>query len=118
MAGLNRAMILTTLMTLAGAMASDPAWADQGKERKFAPPGLQDKGFVPPGVAKKWVKGDIIPATVAIVPFHDWASLSLAPPPPGAFYGYVDNDLLLIANATHKVLDSVIAVDAAVNTVK
>jgi len=117
MASLNRAAILTTLMTLASTMSVHEVQADPHKGKKTTAPGLEKHGFVPPGQAKKWARGMVIPPTMAIVPFHEWASLNLAPPPRGAFYGYVDRDLLLITNAGHEVLDAVVAVDAALNAV-
>lgn len=62
-------------------------------------------------------RGYVIPEYVRIHPVQYWDVPALPPPPRGAFYGYVDNDLLLISNATHAVLDALVAVNAASNGV-
>ncbi|MFN9938692.1 MAG: hypothetical protein ACK56I_04380, partial [bacterium] len=94
---MNRAAIITALMTFAGTMTSHSVQADSGKQKGMTPPGLEKHHFMSPGQTKKWKKGAFVPADMAIIPCAEWDSLHLAPPPRGAFYGYVDQDLLLIA---------------------
>ena len=82
------------------------------------PPGLAKKnnGCLPPGQAKKrYSIGQPIPDGIHIDIVPDDLRKWIGPPPHGHYYGYVDGDLLLVANATHRVVDAIVAIDAAAN---
>ena len=72
---------------------------------KHCPPGLAKKGdCLPPGQAKKrYQVGTALAPDVRYAPVN-WQGRH-APPPPGAVYGTVDGDLLLIAEGTRKVIE-------------
>jgi Ni/Co efflux regulator RcnB len=78
------------------------------------PPGLAKKhhGCVPPGRfnEKHYVVGQIIGYDYAPVPAM--LARRLGPPPAGTFYAQVDSDVLLISEATKKVLDAVTLLSA------
>jgi hypothetical protein len=81
---------------------------------KHCPPGLANKGCVPPGLAKKgYTIGQPLPAGTRVVYVPEDQRDRFPRPPEGHIYGYVDGDLLLIAEATKRVVDAVVAVDAA-----
>lgn len=76
-----------------------PAWAWDSYEYTPPPPyGLVYERC-------RWKRGGYVPGHVAVMPVYGWQEMYLAPPPPGAYYGYVDNDLLLISQATSQILD-------------
>lgn len=80
---------------------------------KTCPPGLAKKNndCLPPGQAKKRYQiGQPIPGGVRLVPVP---AGNLPTPQAGQIYVEVDGDLLLIAEATRKVLEAIILVDAA-----
>ena len=80
---------------------------------KSCPPGLAKKnnGCLPPGQAKKrYQVGQPLPSGVTFVPVTVG---SLPDPRPGEIYVEVDGDLLLMVEATRKVLEAFVAVDAA-----
>lgn len=80
--------------------------------RTNCPPGLAKKNnnCLPPGQAKKYRIGGNAPSDYQDVPAELLHRLS--PPPAGAFYAMVDKDVLLIAEAGHKVLDAVTLLSA------
>ena len=80
------------------------AWGDGG----FCPPGLAKKGCIPPGQRKKYSVGYRLPDDVYYRTVYDFERYDLVPPPQGHFYGYVDEDILLIRAATRFVVDAVI----------
>ena len=104
------ALTLPVILAVAGLAMSGTANAGGPKN---CPPGLAKKnnGCLPPGQAKKrYQVGQPVPADVEIVfvPRGD-----LPEPREGYVYGRVDGDLLLIAEATRRVIEAVVAVDAA-----
>lgn len=80
---------------------------------KNCPPGLAKKhnGCLPPGQAKKYRVGHVLPETVEI---HELPQELLARlvPVPGCRYVQVDQDVLLIGEATKKVVDAVTLLSA------
>jgi Ni/Co efflux regulator RcnB len=77
-------------------------------QKGHCPPGLlkKDNGCLPPGHAKKWEKGRLLPREVI---FHDLPSTilgQLGEPPPKHRFVRVARDILLISTGTGKVLDS------------
>ncbi len=64
------------------------------------PPGLAKKGCIPPGQAKKWQVGQVLPYGIP----YTVISYRRAPPA-GAQYVRIDQDVLLIAAATGRILD-------------
>lgn len=85
--------------------------------RRNCPPGLAKKhnGCLPPGLAKKYRVGDALPPGLDIraVP-RDLLDL-LGTAPRGHQYVQVDNDILLIAEASRKVIDAVTLFSAVGN---
>lgn len=94
---------------------------DYYRRHPDCPPGLAKKnnGCLPPGLAKKRYQiGAALPYELrGRRPPRDLYH-ALPPPPAGHVYGYVDGDVLLVAEATHRVVDAIVAVDAAVNAPK
>lgn len=76
--------------------------------RGHCPPGLKKKhnGCMPPGQAKHWSRGQPLPRDVVYYPLPPAVVVNLGPPPPGAQYVRVANDVLLIAIGTGMVLDA------------
>ncbi|WP_416898832.1 MAG: hypothetical protein ACMVY4_03620 [Minwuia sp.] len=114
-----RNTIAATLAVLAIGGISAGSSAD-AKGPGGCPPGLAKKnnGCLPPGIAKKRYQiGQPVPDDVIIryIPRDDYRHYP--PVEDGYVYGRVDGDLLLIAEATRRVVDAVIAVDAATNAV-
>ncbi|HYC63632.1 MAG TPA: hypothetical protein VEC14_02785 [Reyranellaceae bacterium] len=75
------------------------------------PPGQAKKGKcepgesrVPPGQAKKWAKGQPLPAYVHYVPYR-WSN----PAPMGYEYIQVDDDVLLMEQATRVIVNLVMS---------
>ncbi|MDA5193497.1 DUF1236 domain-containing protein [Govanella unica] len=64
---------------------------------------------------QRYVVGKPLPRTVVIQPMPPVLMRQLPPAPRGYGYRYVDGDVLLIADATHRVVDAVFAVNAAMN---
>lgn len=94
---------------------------DYYRSGKHCPPGLAKKrnGCLPPGHAKKrYHIGKELPRHVRAERLPRYLRDRLPPPPAGYVYGYVDNDVLLIAEATHRVVDAVVAVNAAMNALR
>jgi hypothetical protein len=73
------------------------------------PPGLAKKnnGCLPPGIAKKYIIGQQLPESVI--------TNSLYPPGYGQKYVQVDKDVLLIEQASRKVIDAVTLLSAVGN---
>ncbi len=77
----------------------------------FCPPGLRDKGCVPPGLQKKFHRGDRIP---------DWRSYDrlrhreygLPYPGPDRHYIRIGSDAYLIAEGTQRVIEAINLFDA------
>ena len=73
------------------------------------PPGLADKGCMPPGQAKKYQIGS--PLFDGYLRLSDWKRFDLVPPPRGHFYARVDRDIILMAEATQNVIEIVHIID-------
>lgn len=73
------------------------------------PPGLAKKhnGCLPPGQAKKWVRGQPLPSTVVWYPVPNEVVVQIGLPPRGYKYVRVANDILLIAVGTSLVVDAI-----------
>lgn len=83
--------------------------------RSNCPPGLAKKnnGCLPPGQAKKrYSIGGILPDDVVWVPVSLELRRHLSPLPRGYQYVQVDKDVLLIAEASKKVIDAVTLLSA------
>lgn len=83
--------------------------------RRHCPPGLAKKnnGCLPPGQAKKnYIIGYPLPRDVIYVPVGDDLLRHLHPVPRGYQYVRVDKDVLLIAEASKKVIDAVTLLSA------
>lgn len=82
--------------------------------RRHCPPGLAKKrnGCLPPGIAKKYGVGDRLPDDVVWYPLPDDLRRILKPAPAGYQYVQVDKDVLLIGEATKKVVDAVTLLSA------
>lgn len=80
--------------------------------RGHCPPGLAKKhnGCMPPGQAKKYTIGGMLPHGHGPVP----AGLMqiLGPPPSGAYYAMVDRDVVLVSEASKKIIDAVTLLSA------
>jgi hypothetical protein len=89
----------------------------EGAYVKRCPPGLAKKhnGCMPPGQAKKWSVGHVIPTDVVYYMPPRNVLLLLPEPPLHARYVMVDRDILLISEATKKVLDAVVLFSAVGN---
>ena len=73
------------------------------------PPGLAKKGngCLPPGQAKKWQRGQALPAGVVTYPVPRELQRRLGPPPAGHEFVRVASDILLIAVGTGMVIDAI-----------
>lgn len=82
--------------------------------RRHCPPGLAKKnnGCLPPGQAKKYVVGSVLPSDVIVLPLPDGLLKLLNPTPRGYQYVQVDKDVLLISEAGKKVIDAVTLLSA------
>ena len=83
---------------------------------KKCPPGLAKKqnGCVPPGHAK-YVIGKTLPRDVVYQPVPRYVLEQLGPVPAGYSYVRVDQDVLLIAEASKKIIDAVTLLSAVKN---
>lgn len=72
----------------------------------FVPPGLAKKGGLPPGQARKWQRGRVLPAGVVYYALPRSLELVLGPPPAGHRYVRVATDILLLAIGTGLVVDA------------
>lgn len=82
--------------------------------RRNCPPGLAKKNppCIPPGQVKKWRKGYALPDDVVFFPVTGDLRANLSPLPRGYSYVHVDKDVLLIAEASKKVIDAVTLLSA------
>ena len=83
--------------------------------RYHCPPGLAKKhnGCLPPGQAKKRYRiGERLPDDIVLVPVPVVLRERLAPVPAGYEYVQVDKDVLLISEASKKVIDAVTLLSA------
>lgn len=80
--------------------------------RPHCPPGLAKKhnGCLPPGQAKRYEIGGHLPHGHRPIP--DTLLVRMGPPPHGTFYAMVDQDVLLVTEATKKILDAVTLLSA------
>lgn len=85
--------------------------------RRNCPPGLAKKNppCIPPGKAKKWRTGYPLPDDVVFFPVTGDLLAHLSPLPRGYRYVQVDKDVLLIAEASKKVIDAVTLLSAVGN---
>lgn len=85
--------------------------------RRHCPPGLAKKnnGCQPPGQAKKYRVGYPLPDDVIYVPVPRDLLVHLSPVPAGYQYVKVDKDVLLISEASKKVIDAVTLLSAVGN---
>ena len=76
---------------------------------KRCPPGLAKKnnGCQPPGQAKKWAVGRVLPRDVIYYPVAPAVLVQLGPPPAGHQFVRVASDILLIAIGTGLVIDAI-----------
>lgn len=74
------------------------------------PPGLAKKnnGCMPPGHAKKWQIGQVLPRQVIYYEVPAPLVVRFGPPPSGHRYVRVDGDILLIAIATGLIIDALL----------
>jgi Ni/Co efflux regulator RcnB len=81
---------------------------------KGCPPGLEKKhdGCVPPGHDRAYVIGEPLPPQVVYEPVPVELTQELAPPPDGDQYVQVNQDVLLVSEATKKVIDAVTLLSA------
>lgn len=82
--------------------------------RRACPPGLAKKhnGCLPPGLAKKYKVGKSLPDDLRWELVSDDLARLLKKPPAGYQYVQVDKDILLIGEATKKVIDAVTLISA------
>lgn len=80
---------------------------------RHCPPGLAKKnnGCLPPGISKKYAVGHALPDGTEILDLPD-ELLRILKPHKGYYYGQVDGDVLLISEATKKVVDAVTLLSA------
>lgn len=73
------------------------------------PPGLAKKhnGCQPPGQAKKWSRGHVLPSDVVYYSVPSTLVARLGPPPAGHKYVRVASDILLITIGTSMVVDAI-----------
>ena len=79
------------------------------------PPGLAKKrnGCLPPGQAKKrYSIGQPLSASIKLGDLPVDLRVLLPPPPVGHVYAQVDGDVLLVAEATRKVIDAIVLLSA------
>ncbi len=77
------------------------------EHRRDCPPGLAKKknGCLPPGQAKKYAIGGMLPSGYTR-PSRGLLDV-LGVPPAGTFYAMVDKDVLLVSEASKKIIDAV-----------
>lgn len=74
------------------------------------PPGLAKKhnGCLPPGHAQHYVIGQPLPQGTVVWEVPQDVLVALPPPPPAAQYVWVDRNVLLVSEASKKVLDAAV----------
>jgi hypothetical protein len=83
--------------------------------RSHCPPGLAKKrnGCLPPGQAKKrYAVGKMLPHGIAWDPLPSELLVQLGPVPAGHRYVRIDKDVLLVSEASHKVIDAITLMSA------
>jgi Ni/Co efflux regulator RcnB len=82
---------------------------NRAENKGFCPPGLAKKGSgcLPPGQAKKWKKGESLPANLLYFELPRSVVLALGVPPQGYKYVRVASDILLIAIGSNMVMDAI-----------
>ena len=76
---------------------------------KKCPPGLADKGCIPPGQVKKYQLGQPLPIEYGVL--RDYRHYDLQKPRRGYYYSKVGQDILLVSEATRKVAEIVTIID-------
>jgi hypothetical protein len=107
-AGIIGAALLVALSAFS--VATIPPSASAGQ--KFCPPGLANKGCIPPGQRKKWARGDYVPHDVRYRRVHH-DEYFLPRPRTGEFYANIGGDIYLLAEATKRVIEAINLIDAA-----
>ncbi len=81
----------------------------QFRAGKGCPPGLAKKqnGCMPPGQAKKWDVGYVLPSTVRYYDVPAPLVFQLGQPPVGYRYVRVNDDILLLATGTRMIVDAI-----------
>lgn len=84
------------------------AYYNQPENMGYCPPGLVKKGTgcLPPGQAKPWKLGEILPRHVIYYDVPRSVVVTLGAPPTGYKYVRVASDILLIAIGTSMVVDA------------
>ncbi|HRN76378.1 hypothetical protein [Ottowia sp.] len=84
-------------------------WYGEQYRAGRCPPGLAKKnnGCLPPGQAKKWSVGHVLPAGVVYYPVPQSVVVQLGVPPAGYQYVRVANDILLLAIGSRMVVDAI-----------
>lgn len=84
-------------------------FAGEFKSGKNCPPGLAKKnnGCMPPGQAKKWARGQALPADVVIYELPVELQVRIGLPPVGHKFVRVASDILMIAVGTNMVVDAI-----------
>lgn len=82
------------------------------KHQKWCPPGLAKKGrhCSPPGHSKRYSVGGYVPRDYMPIPSD--LAYRVGPPPHGTFYAMVDSDVLLVSEASKKIIDAVTLLSA------
>lgn len=101
---------LSLALVAAFAVVATPLPASAGK--KFCPPGLANKGCVPPGQRKKWGRGEYIPRDVVYHRVY-YQEYHLPAPRENQFYANIGGDIYLLAEATKRVIEAINLVDQA-----
>lgn len=86
----------------------------EGHYRSDCPPGLAKKhnGCMPPGQAKHYRVGYPLYSGIVYEPVPEPLLVQLQPVPMGYQYVMVDRDVLLISEASHKVIDAITLLSA------
>ncbi|MEE8394328.1 MAG: RcnB family protein [Rhodospirillales bacterium] len=79
--------------------------AKKGKKNKDMPPGLANKKNLPPGLARQLERNGILPPGLAKRGLPDDLKSKLPPPSRGQERVIVDNDVVLVEQATGRILD-------------
>lgn len=84
-------------------------WYGEQYRAGRCPPGLAKKhnGCMPPGQAKKWAIGRVLPAGVVYYPVPQAVVVQIGLPPAGYRYVRVANDILLLAIGSRMVVDAI-----------
>lgn len=79
------------------------------ENRGYCPPGLAKKSedCLPPGQARQWQRGHVLPTGVVYYEVPRSAVLTLGAPPSGYRYVRVASDILLLAVGTGMVVDAI-----------